>query len=71
MFVIKRWNRLTNYFLFREDLQSNQITSENISDVIDALQIVKKEQNELIHILDTEEKQIEDELKECKTNDLI
>jgi hypothetical protein len=62
---------LTNYFLFREDLQSNQITSENISDVIDALQIVKKEQNELIHILDTEEKQIEDELKECKTNDLI
>ncbi len=64
-------NRLTNYFLFREDLQSNQITSENISDVIDALQIVKKEQNELIHILDTEEKQIEDELKECKTNDLI
>jgi hypothetical protein len=36
-----------------------------MSDVIDALQIVKKEQNELINILDEEERQIEEELKEC------
>lgn len=53
---------------YREELQANQITSENISDVIDALQIVKKEQHELIHILDQEERQIEEELKECKSS---
>lgn len=35
--------------------------------MIDALQIVKKEQNELIDILDQEERQIEEELKECKS----
>lgn len=51
---------------FREELQSNQITSENIADVVDALQMVKLDQNQLIHILDQEERQIEDELKECK-----
>lgn len=56
------------FFLNREELQSNQITTDNISDIIDALQIVKKEQNELINILDNEERQIEEELKECNKN---
>lgn len=54
------------FFYSREELQSNKITRENVSEIIDALQIVKKEQNELINILDQEEKQIEEQLKECK-----
>ncbi len=51
---------------FREELQSNNITKDNLSNVIDALQIVKKEQNELISILNQEERELEDELKQCK-----
>ena len=51
----------------KEELQSNEILRENIPNIIDALQIVKKEQNQLIDILDQEERQIEDELKECET----
>lgn len=34
--------------------------------MIDALQMVKNDQNQLIDILDEEERQIESELKECK-----
>jgi hypothetical protein len=55
------------FISFREELQLNNVTTDNISDVMDALQVVKKEQNELISILNNEERQLEDELKECKT----
>ncbi|CAF1150912.1 unnamed protein product [Adineta steineri] len=48
----------------KEELQSNTITTDNIPDVMDALRVVEKEQKELISILDQEEKQLEEELKE-------
>ncbi|CAF4728010.1 unnamed protein product, partial [Rotaria socialis] len=47
----------------KEELESKNINSDNVFNVMDALQIVKKEQNELILLLDHEERQIEDELK--------
>ncbi|CAF3385116.1 unnamed protein product [Rotaria socialis] len=50
----------------KEELESKNINSDNVFNVMDALQIVKKEQNELILLLDHEERQIEDELKAFK-----
>ena len=44
------------------------MNQDNISHVLDALRIVRKEQQELIAILGQEQKQLEDELKECKKN---
>jgi flagellar biosynthesis regulator FlaF len=59
------------YFLFelfsREELESKQITDDNVANVIDALQIVKQEQQRLIELLNNEEQQINDELKDCKS----
>ncbi|UJR26269.1 hypothetical protein I4U23_007609 [Adineta vaga] len=48
----------------KEELQSNQIKQDNIPDVMNALRMVDKEQQELIAILSQEEKQLEEELKE-------
>ena len=50
----------------KEELQSNEISKENISNVIEALEMVKVDENQLIQILDQEQKQIEHELEECK-----
>lgn len=54
------------FSIFREELQSNNIPPESIPNVLDALQLVKKEQQQLIEILDDEQRQIEEELKQCK-----
>ncbi|CAF4696116.1 unnamed protein product [Rotaria sp. Silwood1] len=48
----------------KEELESKTVTTDNIPNIIDALQIVKKEQNELILLLNQEERQLDDELKE-------
>ena len=52
--------------IFREELQSVEINAENIPGVIEALQSVKQDQQQLIDILNDEERHIEEELKECK-----
>ena len=44
------------------------MNQDNISHVLDALRIVRKEQQELIAILGQEQKQLEEELRECKKN---
>jgi hypothetical protein len=50
----------------REGLQSTEINAENVPGVIEALQSVKRDQQQLIDILNDEERQIEAELKECE-----